>query len=85
VIPPEMASLFEENIAAKNNFEAFPPSTKRGILEWNYNAKQDATRLKRITETVALAAQNKRANQYQPPKKVLVKIYFFHRSWKIDC
>lgn len=68
LIPDEMAVLFEKNITAKTNFDAFPVSTKRGILEWIYNAKQAATRLKRITETVALAEKNVRANQYQPKK-----------------
>lgn len=68
VIPEEMKQLFKTNKQAASNFEKFPPSTKRGILEWIYNAKQDSTRLKRITETVNLAAENKRALQYQPKK-----------------
>ncbi|MBL7858841.1 MAG: YdeI/OmpD-associated family protein [Cyclobacteriaceae bacterium] len=68
VIPDEMANLFRKYKKAKINFDNFPPSTKRGILQWIYNAKQDVTRLKRITETVALATQNIRANQYQPKK-----------------
>ena len=67
-IPIEMAELFENNEIAKLNFNNFPTSTKRGILEWIYNAKQNATMLKRITETVTLAAQNIRANQYLPKK-----------------
>ncbi len=69
LIPNEMAVLFESNQTAKVNFDNFPPSIKRGILEWIYNAKQDATRLKRITETVSLAAQNIRANQYVSKKQ----------------
>ena len=68
VIPKEMKQLFKTNKQAASNFEKFPPSTKRSILEWIYNAKQDATRLNRITETVNLAAENKRALQYQPKK-----------------
>jgi len=52
VIPDEMNELFKKNTTAKTNFENFPPSAKRGILEWIYNAKQETTRLKRITETV---------------------------------
>ncbi len=68
VIPAEMQELFKNNIVAENNFNNFPYSTKRGILEWIYNAKQDGTRVKRITETVTLATKNIRANQYQPKK-----------------
>lgn len=66
VIPEAMALLFEKNPVAKLNFDNFPPSTKRGILEWILNARQEATKLKRITETVELAKRNIRANQYQP-------------------
>ncbi len=67
-IPTEMAALFKNNKVAKTNFDKFPPSIKRGILEWIYNAKQESTRLKRINETVSLATQNIRANQYQRKK-----------------
>jgi len=68
LIPDEMKELFMRNEKAGINFENFPVSVKKGILEWIYNAKQDSTRLKRITETVVLAEQNIRANQYRPKK-----------------
>jgi uncharacterized protein YdeI (YjbR/CyaY-like superfamily) len=64
-IPEDLAQLFAENPTAKENFDKFSPSSKRGILEWIFNAKQPETRLKRITETATLAAQNKKANQYE--------------------
>lgn len=67
-IPEEMKVLFKKKPLSKVNFEKFPVSTKKGILEWIYSAKQDSTRIKRITETVMLAEQNIRANQYQPKK-----------------
>jgi uncharacterized protein YdeI (YjbR/CyaY-like superfamily) len=66
VIPDALALLFERNIEAKKNFSNFPPSVKRGILEWILNAKQEVTKLKRITQTAELAARNIRANQYKP-------------------
>lgn len=65
-IPADMQVLFDTNKQAEANFLAFPPSTRRGILEWISNAKRPETRKKRIEETVALAAQNIRANQYNP-------------------
>jgi uncharacterized protein YdeI (YjbR/CyaY-like superfamily) len=68
IIPEDLAALLAANPPAQENFDKFPPSTKRGILEWILNAKQAATRLKRIEETVALAAENKRANQYEKKK-----------------
>lgn len=64
-IPEDLALLLAQNPTAKENFDKFSPSSKRGILEWIFNAKQPETRLKRITETATLAAENKKANQYE--------------------
>lgn len=50
--------------AAARNFDAFPRSAKRGILEWILQAKRPETRAKRIAETARLAARNQRANQW---------------------
>lgn len=57
---------FEHAAAA---FAAFPPSARRGILEWIAQAKTDSTRTKRIQETASLADQNIRANQWRQPAK----------------
>ncbi|MEM6396749.1 MAG: YdeI/OmpD-associated family protein [Bacteroidota bacterium] len=66
VIPADMLAEFElYERSARENWEQFPRSVKRGILEWIFNAKRPATRAKRIKETVELASQNKRANQYR--------------------
>jgi len=65
VIPPDLKKALKTVPNALTNFEAFPKSVKRGILEWILNAKLPDTRMKRITETVALAAKNERANQYR--------------------
>ena len=64
-IPPDMLKEFEKYTGARENWENFPRSVKRGILEWIFNAKRPATRAKRIVETVAKAEQNIRANQYR--------------------
>ena len=66
VIPGDLKTLLKANREAAAHFEAFPRSVKRGILEWILNAKTPATRLRRIEETVSLAANNVRANQYKP-------------------
>ncbi len=63
-IPADLEAALDANPQAKSFFEAFPRSVKRGILEWISNAKQVETRRKRVEETVTLAAQNIRANQY---------------------
>lgn len=65
-LPPDLEACFEQDPTAFVHWEAFPRSTKRGILEWIQNAKKPETRLKRIQETVRLAALNQRANQYRP-------------------
>jgi len=54
---------------AEANFEAFPPSTRRAILEWIGQAKTDATRAKRVLETAELAGRNIRANQWRQPRR----------------
>jgi uncharacterized protein YdeI (YjbR/CyaY-like superfamily) len=64
-MPITLKEVFEKNKKARTNFDAFPPSTKRGIYEWIINAKTAATQEKRILETVTLAAKNIRANQYK--------------------
>lgn len=64
-LPTDLALAFEANQVAEGYFEKFPRSVKRGILEWLLNAKQEATRQKRIQEIVTLAERNERANQYK--------------------
>ena len=69
VIDPDLRAAFAAAPpAARANFDAFPRSAKRGILEWIFNAKRPATRARRIRETVDLAARNERANQYRPKR-----------------
>lgn len=63
-MPTDLQEALAANPTAQTNFEAFPPSSKKNILWWIANAKQPATRQKRIEETVTLAAQNKKANHY---------------------
>lgn len=65
VIPSDLKKLFDKNVTAFNNFQAFPPSSKKMILTWILGAKTPETRHKRITETVTLAKKNMRANHYK--------------------
>lgn len=69
IVPEDLQSLLSRNKKALAHFTAFSPSAKRGILEWVYSAKRPETRKNRIKEIVRLAAQNIKANQYQPSKK----------------
>ena len=61
-IPPDLGRALDSDPAARKNFDGFPPSSKRIILEWIETAKREETRQKRIADTVRLAAENVRAH-----------------------
>jgi uncharacterized protein YdeI (YjbR/CyaY-like superfamily) len=66
-LPADLVQRFDAApAAARANFEAFPRSAKRGILEWLQSAKRQETRAKRIDEVVRLAADGQRALQWPP-------------------
>jgi uncharacterized protein YdeI (YjbR/CyaY-like superfamily) len=62
VVPGDLRAAFGRNDAARANFEKFPPSSTRLILEWIASARKPDTRQRRIERTVTLAAMNLRAN-----------------------
>lgn len=64
-VPDDLAKALSANPTADQHFQAFSNSSKKNILWWIESAKQPATRLKRIEETVMLAAVNKKANHYR--------------------
>jgi uncharacterized protein YdeI (YjbR/CyaY-like superfamily) len=68
-IPDDLARAFDQYADARTNFDAFPRSAKRGILEWIATARTARTRATRIDETARLAQDNQRANQWRgkPP------------------
>jgi uncharacterized protein YdeI (YjbR/CyaY-like superfamily) len=66
-IPDDLAKAFLKSKTAHTNFDAFPKSTRRGILEWILQAKKPETRAARIAETVEKAKDNIRANQWRQP------------------
>lgn len=65
-IPPDLARALDEHPDARKNWDAFPRSARRGILEWIQNAKKPGTRAGRVEETARLANENVRANQWRP-------------------
>ena len=64
VVPDDLASSFAAHPPAAEEWEAFPRSVKRGILEWIVQAKREATREKRIRQTAEMAQRGERANQW---------------------
>lgn len=61
VIPKDLAAALNRNRTAAREFESFNASAKKVILFWIKSAKREATRAKRIEETVRLAAKGIRA------------------------
>ena len=60
----DLVEALDSNKMAADNFIAFSTSVKKNIVRWIESAKQPETRLKRIAETVTLAAQNIKAYPY---------------------
>jgi uncharacterized protein YdeI (YjbR/CyaY-like superfamily) len=61
-LPSDLEHAFAKNKIARENWDNFPRSSRRGILEWILNAKRPETRERRIAQTVVLAAKNIKAN-----------------------
>ena len=64
VVPPDLAAAFDAVPGSREQWEAFPRSAKRGVLEWIVQAKTAPTRAKRIAETAEKAGRGERANQW---------------------
>lgn len=64
VVPEDLASALDAAPPARARFDAFPPSARKGILQWVVAARRPATRAARIAETVSEAQQNRRANRW---------------------
>lgn len=63
---PEFAKALEANPKAKSVLDGFPPSAQRDYLEWIAEAKQDATRTKRIATAIEWLSEGKRRHwKYQ--------------------
>ena len=59
---PDFAAALDRAPNAKAALESFPPSARRDYLEWIADAKQDATRQKRIATAVEWLGEDKRRN-----------------------
>lgn len=66
-VPKDLGRALRQFEKASDNFNAFPRSSKRLILEWIGSAKRPETRTQRIEETARLAAANQRANHFRQP------------------
>jgi uncharacterized protein YdeI (YjbR/CyaY-like superfamily) len=57
---PEFAKALNANPKAKAVLDDFPPSAQRDYLDWIAEAKQDATRAKRIATAIEWLSEGKR-------------------------
>jgi uncharacterized protein YdeI (YjbR/CyaY-like superfamily) len=59
---PDFASALENSPAARSVFDGFAPSHRREYVEWIAEAKQEATRQKRIATAIEWISEGKRRN-----------------------
>ena len=59
---PDFAAALDHAPAAKATLEGFPPGQRREYLDWIAEAKQDATRAKRIATAIEWLSEGKRRN-----------------------
>jgi uncharacterized protein YdeI (YjbR/CyaY-like superfamily) len=59
-VHPDFAAALAKNSKAKAVLDGFPPSAQRDYFEWIAEAKQDATRQKRIATAVEWLGEGKR-------------------------
>lgn len=57
---PEFAAALKASPKAQQVLDGFPPSARREYLDWVADAKQDATRRKRISDAVQWLSEGKR-------------------------
>ena len=65
LIVPDDFSEALRRYDARGAFDAFPPSSRRIILEWIEGAKRPETRARRVKEAAEKAARGERANHYR--------------------
>lgn len=61
-VPPYFRAALAKNPKARATFDAFPPSHKREYVEWIVEAKQAATRERRIATALEWLAEGKSRN-----------------------
>ncbi|QZY28221.1 YdeI/OmpD-associated family protein [Nocardioides coralli] len=61
VVPDDLAAALDQLPGAREQFDGFPPSARKAILEWLLLAKRPETRAKRVAEAAEKAANGERA------------------------
>ena len=63
LVPDDLAGAFDGQPGSRLQWDAFPRSARRALLEWLVQAKRPETRARRVAEVAAKAARGERANQ----------------------
>ena len=63
IVPDDLSESLSASPPALTNWDAFPPSTRRMLLQWVVEARRPETMAKRIADITEKAARNERANQ----------------------
>jgi hypothetical protein len=61
-VPADLSESLSKNAKARATFEKFSPSHKREYVEWITEAKQEATRQKRLAQTIEWLVEGKSRN-----------------------
>lgn len=61
-VPPDLAAALKKSRAASKTFEGFSPSNRREYIEWITEAKQEATRARRLAQAIEWMAEGKPRN-----------------------
>lgn len=61
-MPDDLAAALAASPAARETFDGFPPSHRREYIDWITEAKQPATRARRVAQTVEWVAEGKSRN-----------------------
>lgn len=59
--PPDLVAALDAEAVARESWNRFSPSSRKGILWWIVSAKRPETRAKRVQQTVRMAAKGLRA------------------------
>jgi uncharacterized protein YdeI (YjbR/CyaY-like superfamily) len=72
--PDDLVAALDTTPQARHMWDRFPPSSRRGILEWINAAKRDETRQARVLQTATLAAQGIKANFPEGRNRISSKV-----------
>jgi len=62
-VPDDLAAEFDSLPPAREHWDTFPPSVRRGMLQWIVLAKRPETRARRVQQVAEAASRGERAKQ----------------------